>query len=470
MKLNTKLVITFILFMVVPLLLLGASYMILRYGFGFLIIERVSINGKNSFVMSQESLLSVIIVIFCVVILTGIALSNWLMYSFIKPINQLKKALHNIENGDYDTSLIKPKQAEFEGLFKDFESMRIKLKENRDRRNLAEKQNRELIANITHDLKTPITSIRGYVEGIMDGVADTEEKMDRYIKTIYNKANALNALINELTGYSKIDAREITYNFVRLSVDEYFGDCASEMIFDLQEQGVKFVYDNRVKKSIAVLADPVQLSKVIHNIISNSVKYKSPEHSVIRMRIKDMGEHIQVDVRDNGMGIPKQDTEKIFDRFFRSDASRNSDKGGNGIGLSIAKKIIEDHGGKIWATVDGSVGLTIHFTLRKYTDEIKSDYTKEPTQINIDIENMGYEDEDSLNFEEASDKPSNEEPANKEETAVNDYKKETDLEKEKIKDSIKKGESSEKEDADNSEAIQNYNEVINILGDFEDEE
>ena len=162
-----------------------------------------------------------------------------------------------------------------------------------------------------------------------------------------------------------------------------------------------------------------------------------------------------------------------------SDASRNSDKGGNGIGLSIAKKIIEDHGGKIWATVDGSVGLTIHFTLRKYTDEIKSDYTKEPAQINIDIENMGYEDEESLNFEEASDKPSNEEPANKEETAVNDYKKETavnnykketDLEKEKIKDSIKKGESSENEDADNSEAIQNYNEVINILGDFEDEE
>ena len=313
--------------------------------------------------------------------------------------------------------------------------MRIKLKENRDRRNLAEKQNKELIANITHDLKTPITSIRGYVEGIMDGVADTEEKMDRYIKTIYNKANALNALINELTGYSKIDAREITYNFGRISVDEYFGDCASEMIFDLQEQGVKFVYDNRVKKSTAVLADPVQLSKVIHNIISNSVKYKSPERSVIRMRIKDMGEYIQVDVRDNGMGIPKEDTEKIFDRFFRSDVSRNSDKGGNGIGLSIAKKIIEDHGGRIWATVDGSVGLTIHFTLRKYTDEIMADYTKEPDQINIDIENVAYADE-----EEKKILP----------------------------------EDPELKDADSSdglteEKVEKYSEVINMLGDFEDE-
>ena len=449
MKLNTKLIITFILFFIVPFTLVIGSYMVLRYGFGIMSIERTVINGQDSFVMPEESLISALVVIFCVIVLTGIVLVNWLMIGFIKPINQLKKALHNIEIGDYDTSLIGPKQAEFEGLFKDFESMRIKLKENRDRRNLAEKQNRELIANITHDLKTPITSIRGYVEGIMDGVADTEEKMDRYIKTIYNKANALNALINELTGYSKIDAREITYNFGRISVDEYFGDCASEMIFDLQEQGVKFVYDNRVKKNtavlsaglllvlgvnVAVLADPVQLSKVIHNIISNSVKYKSPERSVIRMRIKDMGDYIQVDVRDNGMGIPKEDTEKIFDRFFRSDVSRNSDKGGHGIGLSIAKKIIEDHGGRIWATVEGSVGLTIHFTLRKYTDEIMADYSKEPEQINIDIENVAYED---------------------------------DLESTEKTDSV----DNQKETGElgNEEVAEKYNEVINMLGDFEDE-
>ena len=407
----------------------------LRYIFGFFIFEETIVNGETCIIMTKDSLLTLIIVVTCVIILTGIVLTNWLMYGFIKPINELKKALHNIEVGDYDTSLIKPKQAEFEGLFKDFESMRIKLKENRDRKILAEKQNRELIANITHDLKTPITSIRGYVEGIMDGVADTEEKMDRYIKTIYNKANALNALINELTGYSKIDAREITYNFGRISVDEYFGDCAQEMIFDLQEQGMKFVYDNRAKKNTAVLADPVQLSKVVHNIISNSIKYKSPERSVIRMRIKDMGEYIQVDVRDNGMGIPKEDTEKIFDRFFRSDASRNSDKGGNGIGLSIAKKIIEDHGGRIWATVDGSVGLTIHFTLRKYTDEIMADYTKEPAQINIDIGNRSYgEDEED----------------------IADIKKVT-------------SEPSEQTEDFNKETLENYNEVITMLGDFEDE-
>ena len=135
-------------------------------------------------------------------------------------------------------------------------------------------------------------------------------------------------------------------------------------------------------------------------------------------------------------------TEKIFDRFFRSDASRNSDKGGNGIGLSIAKKIIEDHGGRIWASVDGSVGLTIHFTLRKYTDEIMADYTKEPEQINIDIENV-Y-DGDEVGKGETG-------PL---EALEPDEKIIIDAEVEEITD---------------EEVIKNYNEVINMLGDFEDE-
>lgn len=377
MKLNTKLAITFVIIICMPILLAVGSYFVLKHWFGFYIVEDIIVNGQKYIVTSQESFISALVVLLCVDVLTCIVLTNWIRISFVNPINQLKKALHNIECGDYDSSLIKPKQAEFEGLFRDFESMRIKLKENRDQRNLAEKQNRELIANITHDLKTPITSIRGYVEGIMDGVADTDEKMDRYIKTIYNKANALNALINELTGYSKIDAREIAYNFTRLSVNDYFGDCAAEMVFDLEEQGVSFEYENKVKKNTAILADPEQLSKVIHNIISNSVKYKSAEKSQIKMKLRESDEYVQIDVKDNGMGVPKEDVGKIFDRFYRSDASRNSDKGGNGIGLSIAKKIIEDHGGRIWATVDNSAGLAIHFTLRKYTDEIVPEYMKE---------------------------------------------------------------------------------------------
>jgi hypothetical protein len=176
------------------------------------------------------------------------------------------------------------------------------------------------------------------------------------------------------------------------------------------------------------------------------------------MRIKEIGDYIQVDVRDNGMGIPKTDTEKIFDRFYRSDASRNSDKGGNGIGLSIAKKIIEDHGGRIWATVDGSVGLTIHFTLRKYTEEIKADYTKEPKQINIDIENANYEDiEDTLSEEEKKDIS---------ETTVNSSElgEEVDEEAGKLRDD---GELDDDDDMDEQAISKKYDEMISMLDEFD---
>lgn len=368
MKINTKLIITLLLVILLPIVLMILCYLVLMYGFGFVFFETITRNGQTFITISKESFISSITVFICVEILSAIVLSNWLRISIFKPLDQLKKAIYNIKAGDLETEVVKPPKGEYEDIFNDFEMMRINLRESSIQRDLAEKQNRELVANISHDLKTPITSIRGYVEGIMDGVADTDEKMDRYIKTIYNKANAMNALINELTVYSKLDESQVKYNFEGILVEGYFGDCAEEMTFDLEEQGINFQYLNSVAPGTAVLADQEQLSKVIHNIISNSIKYRDPAvASFIRLYLKDAGDYVQVDIKDNGLGIPESDTKKIFDRFYRSDASRNSAKGGSGIGLSIAQKIIEDHGGQIWATVEDNKGLTMHFTLRKYS-------------------------------------------------------------------------------------------------------
>lgn len=370
MKINTKLVITLIMVILLPIILMIGSYFVLEYALGFHVFETVDVNGQIYIAISQESLMSELIIFLCVEVLSAIVLSNWLRIGIFKPIDQLKNAIRTIKAGDLNTIVVKSPKGEYEELFNDFEMMRRNLLESKNQRDLAEKQNRELIANITHDLKTPITSIRGYVEGIMDGVADTDEKMDRYIKTIYNKANAMNALINELTVYSKIDASDVKYSFSRIPVLAFFGDCAEEMTFDLEEQGIDFRYDNLVEPSVAILADQEQLSKVIHNIVSNSVKYRNEEDSYIKMQLKEIGNYIQVDIKDNGLGVPESDLKKIFERFYRSDASRNSAKGGSGIGLSIAKKIIEDHGGQIWATVEEKKGLAIHFTLRKYSGTI----------------------------------------------------------------------------------------------------
>ena len=117
-----------------------------------------------------------------------------------------------------------------------------------------------------------------------------------------------------------------------------------------------------------IIADPEQLRRVIHNIIGNSIKYLDKQRGLINIRIKDVGDFIQVEIEDNGRGIAAADLPYIFDRFYRADASRNSATGGSGIGLSIVKKIIEDHGGKIWATSKESIGTVMYFVIRKYQE------------------------------------------------------------------------------------------------------
>ena len=208
------------------------------------------------------------------------------------------------------------------------------------------------------------TARRVYV----DGVADTPEKMDKYIKTIYNKAIDMDRLINELTTYSGIDNNRIPYNFHRINVADYFGDCVEEVGLDLEQRGIKLNYSNLVSPDTVVIADPEQMKKVINNIISNSVKYMDKPNGHIDIRILDEVDAIRVEIEDNGKGIAQKDLQKIFERFYRTDASRNSAQGGSGIGLSIVKKIIEDHGGYVWATAKEGEGTCMHFVLRKYIE------------------------------------------------------------------------------------------------------
>lgn len=203
----------------------------------------------------------------------------------------------------------------------------------------------------------------------MDGVANTPEKMDKYIKTIYNKANDMDKLINELTTYSGIDSNKIPYHFNILNISDYFSDCVEEVGLDLEAKNIHLNYTNLVPAGTYVVADPEQLKKVVNNIISNSVKYMGHENGVIDIRLLEEVESVKIEIEDNGKGIASKDIGNIFERFYRTDASRNSLQGGSGIGLSIVKKIIEDHGGYVWATSKEGEGTCMHFVLRKYTEK-----------------------------------------------------------------------------------------------------
>ena len=323
---------------------------------------------KANNLISKHLLVDMFIAIFLILIFTSIMLTRWIHRGVFIPVNELNVAMRKIKEGNFEYALETGFKGEIGDLYRTYEDMRLRLKESTEESRESEEQNRELISNISHDLKTPITAIKGYVEGIMDGVADTPEKIDKYIKTIYSKANDMERLINELTYYSRIDNNRIPYNFHRINVADYFGDCVEEVGMDLEQRDIQLNYSNLAAPDTMIIADPEQMKKVINNIISNSVKYMDKPRGVIDIRILDEVDSIRVEIEDNGKGIAQKDLGKIFERFYRTDASRNSAQGGSGIGLSIVKKIVEDHGGYIWATGREEEGTCMHFVLRKYIE------------------------------------------------------------------------------------------------------
>jgi signal transduction histidine kinase len=311
---------------------------------------------------------NMIMAVILILIFTGVLLGIWIYRGILAPLNKLKVATQNIKEGNLDFTIEGEGAEEISGLCLDFEEMRKRLKESAEEKLEYDKENKELITNISHDLKTPITAVKGYVEGIMDGVADTQEKMDKYIKTIYNKSNEMDRLINELTFYSKIDTNRIPYTFSKIHVTDYFDDCAEDLELELEAKGVGLGYYNYVEQDVVVIADAEQIKRVINNIVSNSLKYMNKTKCYINIRVKDVGDFVQVEIEDNGKGICPKDISSIFDRFYRTDTSRNSSMGGSGIGLSIVRKIIEDHGGKVWATSKENTGTVMYFVLRKYQE------------------------------------------------------------------------------------------------------
>ena len=378
MKLKNRIIVGFLMIILMPMLLLAATL------FGISEAQHRNSSGSDTVqesayditiadtgssqtsiqIMTKDLFFTALVIL----IFTSVSIGLWIYRSVATPLVKLRKATQNIKEGNLDFVLEVDGTDEFAELCRDFEEMRRRLKESAEEKVLLDKENKELISNISHDLKTPITAVKGYVEGIMDGVADTPEKMDRYVRTIYNKTNEMDHLINELTFYSKIDTNRIPYTFSKLNVDDYFSDCAEEVGLELETRGIQLYYANYVEKDVLVIADGEQIRRVIHNIISNAIKYMDKPKGVIQIRVKDVGDFIQVEIEDNGKGIASKDLTYIFDRFYRTDVSRNSSKGGSGIGLSIVRKILEDHGGKVWATSREGIGTIMYFVLRKYQE------------------------------------------------------------------------------------------------------
>lgn len=312
-----------------------------------------------------EKFIIFILVVFSITfIAVNICMSYLLSERIIKPLSRLKTAVGDISKGDLDVEIIEVGDQEIKALCVDFEKMRIELKDSIRLKKKYDDNRTMLVSSISHDLKTPITSIKGYVKGILDGVANTPEKEERYLKTVYSKAEQMDVMINDLLLYSKLDLSQLPFNFEKTDILDYFNYCIHESALELEKSNIKIYLENDLQGSKYVKIDRERLMRVILNIIDNARKYMDKQQGEITILLRETNSSIIIEIRDNGSGIDKNDVNKIFDRFYRADAAR-SEANGSGLGLAIAKQIVEGHKGKIWAVSHEHKGTSILISFGK---------------------------------------------------------------------------------------------------------
>lgn len=336
----------------------------------------------------QELLFSYLLIIF----ITALLLVAWIYRSIVLPLNILRIATRQIGAGNLDQPVQILSSDEIGELCHDFEEMRLDLKHMIDERTHYEENIRSMLSSISHDLHTPLTAIKGYAEGLMDGVAQSPDMQKKYLHTILHKANDMTYLVSELSLFAQMEQDILTYHFTKLDVTDYFSDCMEDLTLDLETRGMQLSYYNNTAPGTQIYADPEQLRRVIYNVVNNAIKYAGQVPSTLHVRIEEMlpqnvspplyrqlgkdgkdleppqkpAEYIHIQIEDEGPRISSQDLPYIFDRFYRVDASRNSSTGGSGLGLSIVRKIINDHGGRVWAESIEGVGTSINFLLKKF--------------------------------------------------------------------------------------------------------
>ncbi len=301
--------------------------------------------------------ISIAILAVCITVIT-----RRLSRSVREPIAELKIAADTIADGNLDFEVMGSPYDEFDELCGAFDNMRRELKSAHEREAQMLKERSMLMANISHDLKTPVTSIKGYIDGIRDGLASSPEKLEHYLDTIYSKARVIDDMVNSLSEYSSLDLSQVKFSFVRTNINDFFNDVICEYVLDLAGQDTEIIAE-LADEPIYADIDAEQMYRVIANLFDNSVKYKTAEHGIIRVSTERLSESVVITVADNGIGIDESELTAVFGEFYRVDAARNT-ANGSGLGLGIAKRIVEEHGGKIWLKSEGiSKGTTAIISL-----------------------------------------------------------------------------------------------------------
>ena len=276
------------------------------------------------------------------------------------PLARLKRAAAEIRDGNLGYELAVSGHDEFTELSAGFEQMRVRLKDSTRLQERAETERRAMMASVTHDLKTPITSIIGYAEGILDGVADSPEKIREYMVVICKKARSLQALSDDLSLLSRLENAQLPLD----KQEEDFGGLVAEVATEFSHNEPEMKLEQNIAPGLRVRIDRERMARVLLNLFQNSVKYKRPEQpgAEIALTLVRQGGEALLTVSDNGMGIQQGDLPHVFDQFYRADASRGVHSG-SGLGLSIARQLVQLHGGKIWIIGNKGGGISVNIAL-----------------------------------------------------------------------------------------------------------
>ena len=240
-----------------------------------------------------------------------------------------------------------------------------KLQKDIEQKEKRENMRSEFLGNVSHELKTPIALIQGYAEGLKEGVNDDPESREFYCEVIMDEAGKMNRMVKNLLALNQLEFGEDDVQFERFDITSLISGVLQSLDILIEQKEAQVIF--RHKNPVYVWADEFKVEQVVRNYVNNALNHIAGE-KVIEIKITQENDMAKITVFNTGRPIPEEDLPHICEKFYKVDKARTREYGGNGIGLSIVKKILEDHGGKVWATRRLGIGTIMYFVLRKYQE------------------------------------------------------------------------------------------------------
>lgn len=340
------------------------SYLLIANGISIAVILIFLIVSYVKMVLSLD------VVIWLSGVTLGVGLLSFILHFFLtRPIetsiHRITLESKKIADGDFQGQLVPSGPIEFQMLAKQFNEMSRKLDESFNKLRTSESSRRELVENISHDLRTPLASIQSFVEAIQDDVIKDDETFQRYLSTIRLETRKLSGLINDLFQLSRLQSGVELFEPEPCHVDNIILEIIQSHLLQLEDKKIEIKVEMPDSlPRVAIM--PAKLKRALSNLLQNAIRY-SPEGGLISISVSEFGNHmVKVSVADQGEGIRESEQELIFERLYRTDKSRNRESGGAGLGLAIAKSIIDLHGGTIRVESVYGKGSCFWFTVPQY--------------------------------------------------------------------------------------------------------